>query len=121
MLDYYKLPLTTEEARQVLQANLERLFPSVQPMPGALKLVKHLKKHRVPMAVRTLLLHAFHRSPAQIATSSPPRNFVLKTQHLTELFDCFEPQCKVHAGHPDLKPGRGKPCPVRGVARPLRP
>jgi len=53
----------------------DALWPTVTLLPGALKLVHHLKKHNVPIAV---------------ATSSSRRNYDLKTAHLQPLFECFE-------------------------------
>ena len=53
----------------------DALWPTVTPLPGAHKLVHHLKKHNIPIAV---------------ATSSSSRSYDIKTAHLQSLFDCFE-------------------------------
>lgn len=80
------------DARRVLQ---DERWPSVRPLPGALKLVRHLHAHGVPIA---------------LATGSQRRNFQLKSSHLGELFDCFEG--KVVCADDGLFPrGRGKPHP----------
>ncbi|TBU33726.1 HAD-like protein [Dichomitus squalens] len=85
-IDYY---LTARRELQDLR------WPTVQPLPGAVKLVKHLHKHRVPMAV---------------ATGSQRRNFELKSAHLGDLFDCFEGRV-VCADDGLVEKGRGKPHP----------
>ena len=53
----------------------DALWPTVALLPGALKLVHHLKKHNIPIAV---------------ATSSSRKNYDIKTAHLQSLFECFE-------------------------------
>lgn len=85
-LDYYL------QARRELQ---DQRWPSVQPLPGALKLVQHLHKHGVPIA---------------LATGSQRRNFELKSSHLGALFGCFEGRV-VCANDGLVRPGRGKPHP----------
>ena len=51
------------------------LWPTVTPLPGVHKLVHHLKKHKIPIA---------------IATGTSRRSYNLKTAHLQSLFECFE-------------------------------
>ena len=58
-------------ARRALQ---DARWPSVQPLPGALRLVRHLHAHGVPLA---------------LATGSQRRNFALKSAHNGALFGCF--------------------------------
>lgn len=69
----------------------DALWPTVAPLPGALKLLQHLHGHSVPIA---------------IATGSQRRNVALKTSHLPHMLDLF-------AGHiicaDDVE--RGKPWP----------
>ena len=71
------------------------MWPHVQPLPGAVKLVKHLYKHGIPIG---------------IATGTRRRNLQLKTGHLSELMECFGDRI-VCADDGKLGPGRGKPCP----------
>lgn len=52
-----------------------KLFPSARPLPGVVRLIQHLKKHQVPLAV---------------ATSSHQAHFDLKTSQNKELFDLFD-------------------------------
>ncbi|KAJ3800247.1 HAD-like domain-containing protein [Lentinula aff. detonsa] len=69
-------------------------WPTVPLLPGVRKLVLHLRKHDIPIAV---------------ATGSRRRNYEMKTGHLGEVFACFEG--KVICGD-DPRPGmRGKPNP----------
>jgi pseudouridine-5'-monophosphatase len=53
----------------------DKIWPTVQLLPGVRKLILHLKAHNIPIAV---------------ATGSRRRNFELKTGHLGEVFDCFD-------------------------------
>lgn len=74
----------------------DALWATVQPLPGVVKLIAHLHKHRVPIGV---------------ATGSQRRNFELKSAHLgPALFDHFEGHI-VCADDGYVRPGRGKPHP----------
>lgn len=81
----------------MIQRNLAQddLWPTVQPLPGALKLVQHLHKHKIPIA---------------IATSSTRRNFLLKSAHLGELFGYFDGRV-ICSDDPREEKLRGKPQP----------
>ncbi|PBK73549.1 HAD-like protein [Armillaria solidipes] len=61
----------------ITQKNIlqDKVFPSVPLLPGVRKLVQHLRKHGIPIAV---------------ATSSGRLRYEKKTGHLAEVFDCFE-------------------------------
>lgn len=74
----------------------EELFKKVQPMKGAVELIIHLHEHGIPIAV---------------ATGSAKAPFLLKTSHLPHMFDRFPADAVVTADSPEMKPGRGKPCP----------
>ncbi|GJE92849.1 HAD-like protein [Phanerochaete sordida] len=79
--------------RRALQ---DALWPTVRPLPGAARLVRHLHAHGVPIAV---------------ATGSQRRNFEQKSAHLMdELFGAFGGKV-VCADDGLIRPGRGKPCP----------
>ncbi|KAH9839206.1 HAD-like protein [Rhodofomes roseus] len=74
----------------------DALWPTVQPLPGVLKLVQHLRRHSVPIAV---------------ATGSQRRNYEQKSAHLMDaLFGSFEGRV-VCADDGLVRPGRGKPHP----------
>ncbi|KAF9073482.1 HAD-like domain-containing protein [Rhodocollybia butyracea] len=88
------IPLTIDEYLQQRNTLQDLLFPTVPLLPGVQKLVWHLKKHNIPIAV---------------ATGSRRRNYELKTGHLGEVFECFDG--KVVCAD-DFKYGmRGKPNP----------
>lgn len=72
----------------------DRLWPTVPLMPGVSKLVHHLKKYHIPMAV---------------ATSSRRRNFEMKTAHLQDVFGCFDG--KIVCGDDQQYKMKGKPAP----------
>ena len=71
----------------------EALWPTVTLLPGVHKLVHHLKKHNVPIAV---------------STSTTRRKYDIKTAHLQSLFECFEGKV-VCGDHKDNM--KGKPAP----------
>ena len=78
------------------RAGQDALWPTVQPLPGVLKLVQHLHRHKIPIAV---------------ATGSQRRNYEQKSAHLMDtLFGLFEGRI-VCADDGLIKPGRGKPHP----------
>ena len=64
MLDIYKIhdQITAEDFLKEREVILDELFPTCELMPGVEKLLLHLHKHNIPMAV---------------ATSSHSRNFKL--------------------------------------------
>jgi len=53
VIEGYQLPITPEEFLARLEVELEKVLAEVEWMPGALKLLQHLYKHGVPMAVAT--------------------------------------------------------------------
>ncbi|KAF7979081.1 hypothetical protein HWV62_43585 [Athelia sp. TMB] len=88
------IPLTLDDylVRRNIQQDL--LWPHVKLLPGVRKLVLHLHKHLIPIAV---------------ATGSRRRNYEMKTAHLGEVFDCFEG--RVICGDDAIAGMRGKPEP----------
>lgn len=88
------IPLSIDEYITERRARQDALWNTCQPLPGVIKLVKHLAKHQIPMAV---------------ATGSLKRNYDLKTVHLPELFEPFEKRV-ICGDDPRLK-DRGKPRP----------
>ncbi|XP_012148943.1 pseudouridine-5'-phosphatase isoform X2 [Megachile rotundata] len=90
MLD---LPMTSEEFENEIVEIYKEIFPSANLMPGAERLLRHLKEHNVPFA---------------LATSSNKENFALKTQRWTHVFDLFNH--KVLGGSdPDVADGKPAP------------
>ncbi|KAI8981547.1 HAD-like domain-containing protein [Pilobolus umbonatus] len=94
VVNTYKLPMTPQEYLDITSVIQEDLFPHVTPLPGVEKLIRHLHKHNIPMAV---------------ATSSTRSKFNLKTSLNKDLFSLFEtvicgddPEIKKGKPHPDL-------------------
>lgn len=52
LIEATDLPLAPTELLEKMDAETAEAFKSVQPLPGIVKLVHHLHKHKVPMAVR---------------------------------------------------------------------
>lgn len=88
-----QLPITPEQFIAVFKEKCSDLLKRVQLMPGAEKLVRHLHKHKIPIAV---------------ATSSAQGAFAQKTQNYKELFSCFH-HIVTGGSDPDVK--NGKPAP----------
>ncbi|KAE9408652.1 HAD-like protein [Gymnopus androsaceus JB14] len=87
------IPLTLESYLSQRNALQDLAWPTVPLLPGVEKLVLHLKKHNIPIAV---------------ATGSRRRNYEMKTGHL-QVFDYFEG--KVVCGDDPKEGMRGKPNP----------
>ncbi|MGF1482183.1 MAG: HAD-IA family hydrolase [Cyanophyceae cyanobacterium] len=93
IVDRLALPLTPQAYLEQRKALIYHLYAQAEPLPGAVRLVKHLHQHQIPQAV---------------ATSSPRLHFDLKTTHHPwfTLFDCTvlgdDPELKKTKPSPDI-------------------
>lgn len=93
VIESLDLPLTVDQYLQMSHEQQEKLFPSVELLPGAERLVKHLHKNGVPIAT---------------ATGSHTQSFELKTSGHKDLFSLFH-HCVLSGDDPECK--HGKPAP----------
>ena len=87
------LPLTPEEYLRQSAHIWEELFPTAELMPGAERLVRHLHRHQVPIA---------------LASGGSAPNFQLKTSRHGEFFSLFS---HVVLASSDPEVTNGKPAP----------
>ena len=92
LIEMLELPLTPESFLQEREPLLCDLLPHAKPLPGAVRLTKHLHQHHVRQAV---------------ATSSAGLSFDLKTSNHTQWLAMFD--CIVKGDDPAI--ARGKPAP----------
>ncbi|MDR1726513.1 MAG: HAD-IA family hydrolase [Acidobacteriota bacterium] len=92
VIDALRLPLTVPEYLEARRAKLEELFPQAEPLPGAVRLTRHLARLGVPQAV---------------ATSADRPHFELKVTRHREWYGVFD--LVVTGDDPDV--GEGKPAP----------
>lgn len=93
LVDLMGLPLKPEEVTAELDKLFVVLFPKAELMPGVDRLVRHLHRHKVPIA---------------IATSSKPESFELKTSRHQELIALFH---HVTCSSKNSGVKKGKPAP----------
>ncbi|PVD18767.1 hypothetical protein C0Q70_21319 [Pomacea canaliculata] len=93
IIDALQLPLTPDEYINRCKKKFEVLFPTVPLMPGAEKLVRHLHKHGIPMA---------------LASGSDRHNFDLKTKNHQELFSLFH-HTVLSSSDSEVKHGKPSP------------
>ncbi len=86
------LPITGEQYLEQRELLLRERFANAQALPGAERLIRHLKAHQIPIA---------------LATSSSHELYELKTQNHRSWFDLFD--VIVTGEHPDIN--NGKPAP----------
>jgi pseudouridine-5'-monophosphatase len=92
IIEALDLPLTPEQWLETRKTLLEDLFPKSEPMPGAVRLTRHLHSNGIGQA---------------IATSSDRHFFDIKTSRHREWFSLFD--CLVSGDDPAVK--HGKPAP----------
>ncbi|KAL0123830.1 hypothetical protein PUN28_005988 [Cardiocondyla obscurior] len=74
MIKTLELPITVDEFQKEVVGNYRELFPRANPMPGVVRLLTHLKKNNIPIA---------------LATGSDKLNYDLKTTRWHDLFEIF--------------------------------
>eukprot|EP01112_Ceratiomyxa_fruticulosa_P013404 TRINITY_DN3770_c0_g2_i2.p1 TRINITY_DN3770_c0_g2~~TRINITY_DN3770_c0_g2_i2.p1 ORF type:complete len:234 (+),score=49.52 TRINITY_DN3770_c0_g2_i2:236-937(+) len=92
LVDELQLPVTPEEYLAFREPRQNELFGQCKPLPGAIKLVKYFKRHKIPISV---------------ATSSNSVSFAIKTNNHKHWFDYFDVIIK--GDDPNVK--QGKPFP----------
>jgi pseudouridine 5'-phosphatase len=92
LIDALELPMSIPEYLNARKRLLEEMFPGAEPLPGAVRLTRHISSLGIPQAV---------------ATSSDGHNFELKITHHKEWFSIFD--CVIFGDDPELK--NGKPAP----------
>ena len=110
-----KLPISPEQCKEEYTALQREHFPTAQPLPGVPKLLGDLGRTRWWDVKRRRTggdgTDVPRRVHIALATSSHHQNFLLKTNHLTELFSVFPRERRVLGDDARIEAGRGKPQP----------
>lgn len=91
IVEYYKLDITPEDWNTLVKEEQSKMFPSTRPMPGMIKILHHLYKNKIPMA---------------IATSCTFKTVAKKTDHLQGMISYF--RHIVSLSDPEVTKGKSK-------------
>ena len=94
VVDDLSLPITPDEFMRQLDEEYPKVFPMCSLMPGVQKLLDHLKKHAIPMA---------------IASSSKKVSYEQKTTHFGPEFQKYFHHILLASDEPEVK--QSKPAP----------
>ncbi|XP_063979540.1 pseudouridine-5'-phosphatase isoform X2 [Diachasmimorpha longicaudata] len=93
IIQHYNLPISIEEFSKYYHQLQRELFVTIRVMPGAARLLHHLHKHDIPIA---------------LATSSGETSYELKTKKVKPMFEMFHHKV---LGGSDTEVKNGKPAP----------
>eukprot|EP00794_Sanderia_malayensis_P010857 gene10857-12012_t len=91
-IDELQLPITAQQYLDEGEVHKNELFPHCNLMPGAEKLLRHLHKHNIPIA---------------LASGSATKDFKTKTQRHGDVFSLFK--IFVLGDNPEIKHGKPHP------------
>ncbi len=92
LVETLNIPMSPEEYLQEREGLLREYLPDCKPMPGAERLIRHLHRHRIPIA---------------IATSSSQELYEFKVRHHHSWIDLFE--VVVTSDDPAVRHGKPSP------------
>jgi pseudouridine 5'-phosphatase len=93
IVEIYDLSMSWEQYAELAMREIDVLMGNCEKCEGAERLVRHLKKHKIPIC---------------LATSSSKKSFDVKTSNHQDLFDHFDHQI---LGSSDEEVKQGKPAP----------
>ncbi|XP_050690241.1 pseudouridine-5'-phosphatase-like isoform X2 [Eriocheir sinensis] len=93
IIDALALPLSVQQYLEMVTGHHKALFPSAELLPGAERLVRHLHKHKVPIA---------------IASGGAKDSYDLKTTNHGEFISMFK-HVVLASSDPEVKQGKPSP------------